>query len=104
MGVEAQTALRRVGTVHPVAVELPRRDIGEIAVPDVLGALGQRDASGLAAAVAVEQAQLDLLGIGGKQRKVGTAPIPRRAQRVRTADRAARASPLEPGKSPREEG
>jgi hypothetical protein len=54
-------------------------------MPDILGALGQRDAPRLAPPVAVEQAQLDLLGAGGKERKVGAAPVPRGAERMRTA-------------------
>ena len=45
-------------------------------MPDVLGALRQRDALQLAPALAVEQAKLHLLGIGGEQREVGAAPVP----------------------------
>ena len=46
--------------MHAVTVELARGDVVEIAVPDVLGALRQRDALDLAPALAVEQAELDL--------------------------------------------
>ena len=45
-------------------------------MPYILGAFRQRDAFHLAAALAVEQAQLDLLGICRKQREIGAAPVP----------------------------
>ena len=70
-----------------VAVELAGRDVVEIAVPDVLGALRQRDALELAPALTVEQAKLDLFGIRGEQREVGSAPVPGRAERMRRAGR-----------------
>ena len=60
VGVEAVAVLGLVGAVDAIAVELPGRDVVQIAVPDVLGALGQFDAFEFAAALAVEQAQLDL--------------------------------------------
>ena len=85
MGIEAKAALRLIGPVHAIAVELARHDVAEIAVPDILGALRQRDALELAPALVVEQAKLDLLGIGGKQREVRAAPVPGRAQRMRGA-------------------
>src|SRR6185437_16683685 len=52
------------------------RHVVQIAVPDVLAALRQLDALELTAALIVEQAQLDLLGVGGEQREVGAAAIP----------------------------
>ena len=66
----------RVGPIDAIAIELAGRDVVEIAVPDVLGSLGQLDALELAAALAVEQAQLDLLRVGGEQRKVGAPAVP----------------------------
>ena len=41
VGVEAVSAFRRIGAMDAIAIELPRRDVVEIAVPDVLVALGQ---------------------------------------------------------------
>src|SRR4051794_142897 len=76
VGIEAVPVLRLVGTVDPIAIELSRRDVVEIAVPDVLGALGQLDALKLAAALAVEQAKLHLLRIGREKRKVGAPSVP----------------------------
>jgi hypothetical protein len=80
--IEAKSALGLVEPVHPVTVELPRPDVGKISVPHILGALRQCDARLLAPAVAVEQAQLDLLGIGGEQCEIGTPAIPRGAEPV----------------------
>src|SRR6185312_6440813 len=45
-------------------------------MPDILGALGQFDALELAAALVVEQAKLDLLGIGGEQGEIGAPTVP----------------------------
>ena len=61
VGVEAVAVLGLIGPVNAIAVELSGRDVVQIAVPDVLAALGQFDAFELAAALAVEQAKLDLL-------------------------------------------
>ena len=76
VGVEAVAVLGLIGPVNAIAVELPGRDVVQIAVPDVLGALRQFDALEFAAALAVEQAKLDLLRIGGEQRKVGAPAVP----------------------------
>ena len=82
VGIEAVAGLRLVGPVHAIAVELARRHVGEINVPDVLGVLRQGDAVGLAPAGAVEQAEIDARRVGGEQREVGAAPVPGRAERV----------------------
>jgi hypothetical protein len=76
-----------LGTMDPVAVELSGGVVVEVTVPNVLGALGQRDALDLAAAVAVEQAELDPLGAGREQREIRSAPVPGGAQGVRRTGR-----------------
>ena len=76
VGVEAVPALGRIGAVDAIAIELPGRDVVEIAVPDVLAALRQFDPLEFAAALAVEQAKLDLFRIGREQRKVGAPSVP----------------------------
>jgi hypothetical protein len=68
--------------VHAVAVEGAGADLGDVAVEDFISIFGQFDA-GLS--VAVEQADLDLGGIGGKQCEIGTPAVPVRAQRIRQA-------------------
>ena len=80
VGVEAVAVLGLVGAVNAIAVELAGRYVVEIAVPDVFGALGQFDALEFAPALAVEQAQLDLLRIGGEQREVGPPSVPAGAE------------------------
>ncbi len=52
--IEAQSPLGLIRAMDPVTVELSRRDIIEVAVPDILGAFRQRDALDLAATVTVE--------------------------------------------------
>src|SRR5262245_51144597 len=81
--IEAKAALRLIRAVDPIAVELPRRHVVEITVPDVFGALRQLDALDLATAVAVEQAKHHLFSIRRKQRKIRAPPIPAGAKRVR---------------------
>ncbi|MGY4481780.1 hypothetical protein ACVWWR_000971 [Bradyrhizobium sp. LM3.2] len=76
VGVEAMPLLGLVGAMHAITVELAGRNVVEIAVPDVLGALRQFDALEFAAALRVEQAQLDLLRVGGEQREIGAASVP----------------------------
>ena len=65
-----------IGSVNAIAIELPGRYVVQVAVPDVFAALGQFDAFEFATALAVEQAKLDLLGVGGEQRKVGAPAVP----------------------------
>ena len=75
VGVEAVAALGHRGRGRD-SRRAARGDVVEIAVPDVLGALGQFDPLELAAALAVEQAQLDLFRIGREQREVGAPSVP----------------------------
>src|SRR5499433_1584353 len=81
--IETQSALGLIRAVNAVTVELSRRDIVEVAVPDVLGAFRQRDALDLAPTMAVEQAKLHFFGIGRKQREISSAPVPSGSQRMR---------------------
>src|ERR1700747_803649 len=85
--IEAQSALGMISAVNPVTVELSRRDIIEVAVPDILGAFRQRDALDLAASMAVEQAKLDLFGVCRKQREIASAPVPCGSPRMPRAGR-----------------
>src|SRR5258708_3525032 len=80
--IEAKAAFRFIRAVHPVAVDMARHDVVEIAVPDVLGPLGERNPFKLAPALAVEQTKLDFLRICGKQREIGSAPVPTGSERV----------------------
>ena len=83
--IEAVPGLRIVGAVNAIAVELARLGVGQIDVPDVLGALRHRDAVDLVPPALVEQAKLDLLGGAGEQREVRAAPVPGGAERMRRA-------------------
>src|SRR3981081_2985699 len=76
VGVEAVAVFGLVKSVNAIAIELSGRNVVQIAVPDIFGALGQFDAFELAAALTVEQAKLDLLRIGREQRKVGAPAVP----------------------------
>ncbi len=76
VGVEAMPGLGLVGAVDAVAVELAGADIGHIAVEDLVGIFGQRDPLDLLLAVVVEQAELDLGGVGGEDREIGALAVP----------------------------
>ena len=67
--------------MHAIAVDRARARIGQIAVPDLVGEFRQLDALDFALAVVVEKAELDLGGVGGKQREVDPEPGPCRAAR-----------------------
>src|SRR5262249_31989820 len=51
--------------------------------PDLVGEFGQLDALELALAVDVEQAELDLAGMGGEQREIDADAVPGGAERER---------------------
>jgi hypothetical protein len=60
MGVEAEPTLGLIAAVNAIAIELSGRDIVQIDVPHILSSLRQGDAFDFAAAVAIEEAELDL--------------------------------------------
>src|ERR1019366_2385444 len=76
VGVEAVAVLRLIGSMNPIAIKLSGRNVVQISVPDVFGTLGQFDALEFAAALTVEQAELDLLRVGREQRKIGAPAVP----------------------------
>ncbi len=61
--IEAVPLLGRVGPVDAKAVELAGPEASDVAVIDLVGVFGQLDPHRLADAVAVEEADLDGLGI-----------------------------------------
>jgi len=71
--------------VDPVAVHQAGAGVGQETVPDLIGEARQRDPLELALASLIEQAQLDGLGVGGKQCEVDTAILAGGAQRPGTA-------------------
>src|SRR5579885_3129558 len=80
--VEAMPVRRIVRSVDAVSVNVARRSLRQIAVPHLIRVFGQNDAPQFAIAAAVEQAELDLLRVLGKDRKVDAAAVPGRAQRI----------------------
>ena len=83
-GVEAVALLGLVRAVDAVAVALAGADAGQVAVPVVGRALDHLDAR-LDVLGAVEQAQLDALGVLAEEAEVRPAAVPRRAERERAA-------------------
>ena len=79
--IEPVTGIRRIRSMNPIAVKAPRPDAGEIAVPDLVCELRQRDPLLVPAAI-VEEAKLDLRGIRREQGEVRPLPVPGRPQRV----------------------
>ena len=80
VGVEAVAGVGLVGAVHAVAVDLPGVGVGQVAVPDLVGVFGQFDTLQFTLALGVEQAELHLGGMGGKQREVDPQAVPGGAQ------------------------
>jgi hypothetical protein len=83
--VEAMPILGLVGAMDAIAIDLARPDAADPAMEDLVGVFGQLDALQLRAAIGVEQADLDLGGIGREQREVHALPVPGGAARMRQA-------------------
>src|SRR6185369_1497277 len=65
-----------VRAVHAVAVHRAGAYAFDIAVPDLVGVLGELDALVLALAAGIEQAQLDAGGVRGEQGEVDAFAVP----------------------------
>src|SRR5260370_35675612 len=76
VGVEAKAALRLVRAVHPGTIDTAGHDVTEVAVPDVLRPLRQRDPLDPAPALPVERAGLYFLRVGRRQRNTGSLSRP----------------------------
>ena len=76
VGVEPVAVLGVIGAVHAVAVDCTGAGIRQVAVEDLVRVFGQLDAFDLGLALVVEQAELDLVGVGGEQREVYPRPVP----------------------------
>ena len=83
VGVEPVSLLRRVGAVDAVAVHGAGPRVGQEAVPNLVGVLRQLDPLKLDLPVVVEQAKLDLGGVGGEQGEVHALPVPGGPARMR---------------------
>ena len=81
--VESVPLLGLVRAPDAVAVKLAQAGVGQVAVPDLVGTLGQRQPLGLALAGGIEQAQFDFFRMCGKHREIDPQSIPGGAQRVR---------------------
>src|SRR6516162_6891230 len=75
--------LRRVRSVHAVAIAQPGPRLGQIAMPDLVRSLPHRDARLGLARLGVEEAELDALGMLGEQCEVDAFSVPSGAERVR---------------------
>jgi hypothetical protein len=81
--IEAVAALRGEGAVDPVAVQLARVDVRQVAVPDHVGLLGQRDRHRLGLGIErVEQAELDAGRVLREDGEVDADAVPRGAERI----------------------
>ncbi len=74
--IEAVAVRGVVVAVDAIAVEQARKDVRQIAVPDLVGVFGEVDPLDLATAVRIEQTELDPLGIGGEEREIDAAAVP----------------------------
>ncbi len=91
VGVEQQlvdvascAALGLVGPVDPDAVQLAGAQVGEVAVPDLAAAVGQREPLALLGRLwRVEQAQVDAGGRLGEHGHVDAVAVPGHSERIR---------------------
>ena len=85
VGVEAVAGLRLERTMHPKPIEGSGAHFAQVAVEDFVGELRKLETVGLARAARVEQANLDLRRVGGKDGEVRALCIRRGAERIRLA-------------------
>ena len=86
VGIKAMALVRRVGPMYAVSVQLLRQDGGKIAVPDLIGLLGQRDADDLRLVLRrIEQAQFHVGRMFRKDCEIDAGTVPRGSQRIRIA-------------------
>jgi hypothetical protein len=83
--IETMAGFRLIRPVHPIAVAGAGTRIRQEAVPDLIGIFRQLHPADFLLAPLVEEAQLDLGGVGGEQGKVHAEPGPHGAEGVRFA-------------------
>jgi hypothetical protein len=82
--VEAMTVCRLVWPADAVAVELARPNVGQVAMPDQVAALGDGNPLAFLRVVGrIKQAQFDFRRAFGKQREVSSVAVPRCPQGIR---------------------
>ena len=79
-GIESMAAVRSPGAMGTQPVDQTGTRVGQVTVPHVAGVGWQRISGGLAFAGFVKQAQLHLVGMSRKHRKVDALAIPVGAQ------------------------
>jgi hypothetical protein len=67
--------------VDAVAIKGAGFDLGQVPVKDLIGVFGQLEPRDLLVAGAVEEGDLDLGGVGGKEREIGALAVPARPER-----------------------
>ena len=81
--IEAVARRRLPGAMHAIAVELAGPDLGQVGVPDLVGALDEADAGRLPMGLAaLEQAQLHRRRVLAEQGEVDAGSVPGGAERV----------------------
>src|SRR5690606_1775272 len=83
--VEAMPFVGRVWAVDAIAVQEAGTCERQVAMPDLVGMLAQRDHRRCGAPVALEDDELDALGMLGEERKVDPFTVPRRTEGVGAA-------------------
>jgi hypothetical protein len=82
MRIESVPGLRLVGSMGAITIEQARTRIGQIAVPDFIGELRQREARDLASPRRIEQTKLDPLGMRREHCEIDAETVPGGAERV----------------------
>src|SRR3982750_727480 len=82
IGIEAVARFRFVWPMYPIAVDCSGRHPGQVSVPDLIRIFRQFNSLNFPLR-RIEQAHLNLGGVGREQCKIGSLPIPRGATRKR---------------------
>ena len=80
--VEAMAVLRLVRPVGAIAVDQAGARVGQVAVPDLVGAFRQRRSARSRAGPTDRRGRARSGGMGGEHREVGAEPVPGGAQRI----------------------
>jgi hypothetical protein len=81
IGIETVSRIWLVRAMDPIGVHCAWTCGRDITVPDFIGVFGQLDPFDLFLAPGIEEAELDLGGISGKQREIDAKAIPGRPKR-----------------------
>src|ERR1700751_1938886 len=83
VGIKPVASVRFIRSVNPIPIHRFRPNIGNVAMPDLIGVFWQLDSCEFSFATSVEQAKLDFGGIRREEREIDALTVPTRTARKR---------------------